>query len=380
MKKTKRIIPASAGVVVLLIVIVSLLASMSAPATSQLNDNTLMSIPLVAGGTLAPVLDGNADDTAWAAAPAQYIPVSGGWYGAGGVTVKSVYDPVGGMIYFLYQYNDPDQSLRRSPWQKQTDGSWKRVPATTWPKPASSDCGSPGNCPQWSTKDPNAAYEDKFAVLWNVSTPGFEAQGCAVTCHWNADRTNGKYGRKYTNAPGEIVDMWHFKSVRTAPVGQSDDQYVDNAQAGEDWGRHGDPKTGGGYTNNYATGGTKPIVTSPTQPAPPYWILRSEETPFVDTYAPGDEIAGIRISAFSGDRGNLATGSRYADGVWTIEIARPLVTGSAKDVQFSDLLATYPFGVAVFDNAQVEHSVSGVNKLAFVPQVDADNLTSKLDL
>lgn len=380
MKKATHFFPASVALVVVLIVVVALFTSLSAPAASQINDHTLMSVPLAAGGALAPALDGSANDPAWAAAAAQYIPVSGGWYGAGGVTVKSVYDPAAGTIYFLYQYRDPDQSLRRSPWQKQADGSWKRVPATTWAKPSSSDCGSPGSCSQWSTKDPNAAYEDKFAVLWNVSTPGFETQGCAVTCHWSADRANGKYGRKYTNAPGEIVDMWHFKSVRTAPVGQSDDQYVDNAQSGEDWGRHGDPKTAGGYTNNHVTGSTQPIVTSPTQPAPPYWIMKSEETPFVDTYNPGDEIAGIRISPFSGDRADLTTGSSYADGVWTIEIARPLVTGSTKDVQFSDLLATYSFGVAVFDNASVEHSTSGLYKLAFLPQVDSNQLTGKLGL
>jgi hypothetical protein len=35
---------------------------------------------------------------------------------------------------------------------------------------------------------------------------------------------------------------------------------------------------------------------------------------------------------------------------------RALVTGSEFDVQFDDLSATYFFGVAAFDNAQVRHA------------------------
>lgn len=35
---------------------------------------------------------------------------------------------------------------------------------------------------------------------------------------------------------------------------------------------------------------------------------------------------------------------------------RKLVTGSETDVQFEDLAAAYPFGVSVFDNAQVRHA------------------------
>ena len=44
---------------------------------------------------------------------------------------------------------------------------------------------------------------------------------------------------------------------------------------------------------------------------------------------------------------------------WTLEIRRRLVTGDDKDVQFDDLARKYKWGVAVFDNAQIEHSVSG---------------------
>jgi len=42
--------------------------------------------------------------------------------------------------------------------------------------------------------------------------------------------------------------------------------------------------------------------------------------------------------------------------VHTSVISRKLVTGSKFDVQWSDLNARYPFGVAAFDNAQVRHA------------------------
>jgi hypothetical protein len=38
-------------------------------------------------------------------------------------------------------------------------------------------------------------------------------------------------------------------------------------------------------------------------------------------------------------------------------MSRKLVTGSKYDVQFSNLDASYPFGFAAFDNAQVRHAV-----------------------
>ena len=54
-------------------------------------------------------------------------------------------------------------------------------------------------------------------------------------------------------------------------------------------------------------------------------------------------------------RGALAA-IKYDGGKWTMVMARPLVTKSKYDVQFSDLGKSYPFGVAAFDNAQVRHA------------------------
>jgi Ethylbenzene dehydrogenase len=45
--------------------------------------------------------------------------------------------------------------------------------------------------------------------------------------------------------------------------------------------------------------------------------------------------------------------------VWTVVIARKLVTNSEFDVQFNDMKKEYAFGVAIFDNAQVRHAYNG---------------------
>lgn len=385
-KKATRLIPASVGLIVILIIVVGLIAASSSPAISAPVGNTLLSVPALS----APVLDGDGGDLAWAVAPTLDVPVAGGW--AGNVTAKMQSVFAAGQLYVKVTYADPDLSLRRGPWVKNADGSWTHVKARS-----AAQSQYNGTAYGWSNKDPQAAYEDKFAFLWNTagetSIDGFNENGCGVTCHWNnngefADGSGG-FGRKFTDDNG-IGDIWHFKSIRTAPVdsetsdgnggvylkGQIDDQYVDGCRGDvtpackEDWGRHGDPKTAGGYSNNQNSTNTLPSHTSPAMPAPPYYILKSEETPFVDTFAAGDEVAGIRIAKMAGDRGDITSAAHY-DAVaktWTVEFTRPLVTGSDKDVQFTDVspAAEYSFGFAVMDNAQVEHSTSGLLKLKFV--------------
>lgn len=298
-----------------------------------------------------PAIDGVVDSL-WSKANAVNVPVANGAnMGSTTVSVKSVY--TSDRIFFLFDWADPTESLRREPWQKQDDGTWVKLSSTT-------------------THQENVYYEDKLALAWDIDTSGFAQAGCALTCHAGEQPANSGYGNMYTPNTGEELDIWHWKAVRTNPVGQVDDQYLNSdrydATTAPEAGRHSDPKTGGGYTTNQNADKTAPAFTSPDQPAPPYWILDSEKQPFADTYQPGDEIAGIIVSPFSGDRGDIQGKAVYQGGHWRLEIARPLVTSSEHDVQFTDLTKTYPFGIAVFDNASVNHAYQdGVVMLSFVP-------------
>lgn len=358
-------------------------------------DGTLTAVPIKANK--APNLDGNVDSI-WSNATTLTIPVGWGWAGDINVSLKALYTPT--RIYFLAQWTDSTFSDRRQPYIKQSNGSWTKLPAkpegTGWTTGEGAD-------EQLVTSPPaGAAYEDKFAMIWNIdnSIKGFNDFGCAVLCHATEDKTDwiDPHPKKYTNGENEKGDMWHWKLVRTGPIGQVDDQYVDNETptVSKNAGRHSDPKTGGGYSNIETTGtparpewtgSGQPVTDNPDQ-LDPYFIKDSEKTELTSAAASampvGSEHASILISPFTGDRGDISAqvetatvGYDPATNTWTLEFSRKLETGSDKDVQFSDLTKEYFFGIAVFNNAQIEHSFNkGVYKLVFQARTPSFNDTS----
>lgn len=324
----------------------------SAPAAPSLPANTVGAVKTVT----APTIDGSVDDV-WSKAKPLAISVSGGANlpnGSTTVELRALY--TADNVYFLAQWADPTESNRRMPWQKQADGTWKQLKTST-------------------THQENTYYEDKFAMIWNIndSIAGFNEQGCMVTCHAGETPANSGFGSKYTANAGETGDIWHWKGVRTNPVGQVDDQYVDSMRYDKDKaaeaGRHADPKTGGGYKDNKTADGKLPVSSlKDNNPAPPYWILDGEKVTFADPgYKTNDEVPGIIVAPFTGDRTDISGKGAYKVGKWTLEWGRKLTTGSQYDVQYTDLSKTYAFGVAVFDNAQVNHAWSGAaSKLVFL--------------
>jgi hypothetical protein len=310
--------------------------------------NVLVSRKAAAPPPAEPALDG-----AWKEAPPLTAKAVGGKNLPGGttdVTLRSLYS--GDTVYFLLQYKDPTHSVRRAPWQKQADGSWKQL----------KDPGDKGG-------DNNLYYEDKVAMLWNISSPAFEQRGCLSACHTGEGKP---YGNKYTASAGERLDIWHWKGIRTGTIGQIDDQYVDHTRYDKDKspeaGRKSDPNTGGGYKNNVGDDKKGPKFALPgNTPAPPYWIVDAEKEPFDDSkYKAGDEVPGIVVAPFTGDRGDISAKAAWNDGTWTIVFWRKLATKSEFDVQFDDPKKQYAFGLAVFENAQVRHAyIPGVLKLVF---------------
>ncbi|MCZ7356743.1 MAG: ethylbenzene dehydrogenase-related protein [Candidatus Methanoperedens sp.] len=303
----------------------------------------------------APVIDGT-PEALWDQAPAMTVNVAGGANtGAHTVTLKSVYTD--DSVYFLARWNDPTESLRRLPWQKQADGSWKQLMT-----------------PGAKMGGEETYYEDKLSQIWDINIAGFDVNGCFVTCHAAENSDVKAYGNMYTASQGEMGDIWHMKMVRTNPTGYFDDQYIDSTHystATPDAGRHPDPG-GSPYYDNVNAAKNAPNYTSADQPAPPYWIFDNQKMPFTDTYKANDEIAGIIVMPPTGDRADIKGNAVYSNGMWTLEYGRKLVTGSQYDVQFSDLTRQYPFGTAIFDNAQTRHSYeTGVSMLVFAPSVAA---------
>lgn len=312
----------------------------------------------------APALAAGAADPAWAKARPLAVALAGGQNFKDGATtakLKAVYS--GDTIYLLVQYADPTQSVRRSPFVKQADGSWKKL----------KDEADKGG-------DNNKYYEDKLALIWNVgnSIKGFNQQGCMVACH--AGEQGKPFGNKYLANEGEIGDIWHLKTVRTGYIGQVDDQYLDHTRFDKDKspeaGRKSDPKAGGGYVDIKLVDGKPefmhksglaakqlaPVKVASAAKAPvalgtTYYLKDEDKVPFDDSkFKPGDEVASIIVAPFTGDRGDIAANIGWKNGQWSMVMSRKLVTTGKYDVQFDNLDATYAFGIAAFDNAQVRHA------------------------
>jgi hypothetical protein len=303
---------------------------------------------LAAKVSTAPSLQAGAADRAWANAAPLAIELNGGEnFGGKGsttATLKAVY--TADTLYMLVQYADPTNSLRRGPFQKQPDGTWKKL----------ADPKNKGG-------DDNVYYEDKWAFLWPIdnSVKGFNQNGCMVACHLGEDKP---YGNKYTASAGEMLDMWHMKGSRTAPLGYVDDQYTDHtrydAKNAPNAGRKSDPG-GPEYENMPVANGRPQFMHKSARPANAggsYYVVKGEEVPFDDgKFKAGDEVASYFIMPVKGDRADIKVATTWKDGVLTSVVSRKLVTGSKFDVQFSDLGQQYAFGFAAFDNAQVRHAV-----------------------
>jgi hypothetical protein len=233
-------------------------------------------------------------------------------------------------------------------------------------------------------------YEDKLAIMWNTygasTVAGFDQAGCAVTCHdpsaGNRPGTTYNYtdqslaAKKYTNAPSEIADLWHWKSVRNNQHAKIDDQYVRHWVPGPEGAAEGGRASdvgASGYGENPATNG-RPTYRGPTTTAPPYYIYDNQKIALTDAevvaFSAGTEIANMITSGPTLGRADIDGVGVYnpVPSTWVMEIRRPLIATDATDVQFDDLTRQYSFGVAVFDNAQIEHSyMSIVGKLVFLP-------------
>ena len=313
--------------------------------------NTLVAVAVAS----APDMKAGAADPLWAKGRALTVPLTGGAnFGAAPgdkgdtqVTLKAVY--TADMLYLLIQYADPTLSVRRGPYQKQADGSWKKL----------TDPADKGG-------DDNVYYEDKWAMLWPIdnSIKAFDKEGCAALCHLDQGKP---YGNKYTAKEGEIADIWHMKGQRTAPNGFVDDQYVDHtrydAKVSPNAGRKNDPGTATGeYKSFPLVGGLPQFMNRDGKAANAggsYYLKSGDEVAFDNSkFKPGDEVASFLIFPLQGDRADIRVATTWSKGQYTSVVSRKLVTGSKYDVQFSNLGARYGFGFAAFDNAQVRHATS----------------------
>ncbi|MGH8772125.1 MAG: ethylbenzene dehydrogenase-related protein, partial [Burkholderiales bacterium] len=315
-----------------------------------------------------PIIDGKPDDSAWSGAKQVQIHTVRGMNlpkGEVPVRVRGVHD--GQRVALLFEWQDTTRSQKHIPLIKTAEG-WKLLQT------------------KYDIQDEDEYYEDKFAVLLAL-TPELAGGGSS---HLGPKPlagkpgAPGKRGLHYTT-DGSYVDVWHWKSVRTGPLNQVDDNHFgpplpvpDKPGPRYTGGYSQDPKTGGGFEQNFQKIEGTPYVEPKWLPkdfaalnvrmgaidldpdigdSGQWWMMKPDTAPYsreLDNYPVGTVIPSVVIDRpFEGDRGDVTAAASWEDGWWRLEAVRKINTGSKFDVPVNN--GTYMW-VAVFDHTQTRHS------------------------
>lgn len=270
------------------------------------------------------------DDPIWAETNAMIVPFEGKEKFAdkkASVTTRAAYTD--DHIYFLFKWKDPTLSVTKGAWQY--DGQ------------------------KW---DHQSGNEDRISLLFEINRINkFATKGCAVVCHIPEGETNAKNGKFGTKSAAEKGDLWHWKAARSDPAGYADDTYVTQISA-EKGGRKSDAGKGGD-TKNMTEDKSKPRFTAaPGKMAGKNGVLLAAHTVEItdyDAFKTGDTLTYRMPNTHAGSRADIKADSRYADGGWTVMLARRLDTGNDDDVAFNPR-KKYNFAMALFDDSGDENS------------------------
>ena len=242
---------------------------------------------------------------------------------------KSVYTK--DEIFFSFEWPDKDKSMKKNAW-KFTGGKWVK----------------------------QKANEDRLGVIWEINRiDKFANKGCAVLCH--NESKNNKEWYYSVNSKKEKADLWHWKSVRSNPVGYLEDGYViANPSKEPEKGRKRDAGSGTKAKNNRTKDKSKPAyMQDPAKnPSIAGSLLVAEAVKIEDhsKFKEGDEIPGYMLQpAWKDSFGDVKTTGVWKNGKWTVFMSRKLDTENEDDVQYNTR-KKYPFGIAVFDNSGAENS------------------------
>ncbi len=238
---------------------------------------------------------------------------------------KSVYTK--DEIFFLFQWYDYNKSMDKNEW-KFKGGKWNKTKAN----------------------------EDRLGVVWEINrVDKFANKGCTVLCH--NESKNDKEWHYSTSSSREKADLWHWKSVRSNPVGYTEDGFViDNPSKEVEAGRKRDAgsKTTKAKSNRTKDKSGPAYMQDPSKPAAipgSLLVAQAVEIKGSSTFKEGDEIPAYMLyPVWKGSFADIKTKGVWKDGKWTVMMSRKLKTGHDDDVQFNTR-KKYPFGIAIFDNS-----------------------------
>lgn len=233
-------------------------------------------------------------------------------------------------ISFLFEWPDKDKSMNKKKW-KFTGGKWVK----------------------------QKGDEDRLGVVWEINRiDKFANKGCAVLCH-----NESKDDKEWFFAVGsskEKADLWHWKAVRSNPVGYTEDGFVTtNPSKKPEEGRKRDAGSGKAKGNSTKDKSGPKFMQNPDKsPTVPGSLLVAHAVEIKDSskFEEGDEIPGYMLNTkWTGSFADTKTKGVWKNGKWTVMISRLLRTGNDDDVQYNTR-KTYPFGLAAFDNAHEHNS------------------------
>lgn len=289
-------------------------------------------------GTGTPVLDGVLSTNEWNATS---ITTSTG------VTLNAMAD--GQYLYMSATWNDATENINKN--KLSYDGS-------TWTK---------------------SGDEDRIAFIFDSGLNGTDGGNCATMCHVPVMSTNGG-----------TVDLWHWKAVRSNPMGLVDDNYIDSVN------RHGDPGTSATSDNALVFG--HPSFMSANDPHAnvdfllkddaalnafdPYGVMttytKTTSTAFdsLATFSSGDFVPGYLLRVSSGDRASVMAAGKWSNGVWTVEFKKPY---GGSEYDFVVAPGTFvSFTYEIFDNEGADHWMNGFD--ATILTLDFSGLTDVEDI
>jgi Ethylbenzene dehydrogenase len=154
-----------------------------------------------------------------------------------------------------------------------------------------------------------------------------------------------RYSAGYLPDPGQPIYVYNYK----ARPGQGYDGVVDIDRLPID------------YSATMAAMKTIPDSPNTSNDEGAIWWLTNETSvPYskeLDDQIPvGTIVPGVlNINEYQGDRADIKGGAAYADGHWTVEASRKLVTGSKYDTTFEKGKKLYLY-VSAFDHVQTRHT------------------------
>jgi hypothetical protein len=311
-----------AVIIFLLIALISVFAALQTPVAQTKSKGDLVLTSQKVGSTPE-----DAGSSVWnQAKEAKMVLTGAGKFEGKNIELitKSVYTK--DEIFFRFEWPDKDKSMQKNAW-KFSGGKWNKIKAN----------------------------EDRLGLVFEINRiDKFATKGCAVLCH--NESKNEKEWYYAVSSQKEKADMWHWKSVRSNPVGYAEDGYVAfNATKEPEKGRKRDAGSETKAKSNRTKDKSGPAyMQDPSKSASitgTLLVSHAVEIKDNSTFKDGDEIPGYMLyTEWNDSFADVKTKGVWQNGKWTLVMSRKLNTGYDDDIQFNTR-KKYPFSLAVFDNS-----------------------------